>query len=58
MNDFDNLVRAAKTWAEIHMDQWEKFKFLDRDGNMVYVSIRLEEAYPDTFDLVRANGGA
>jgi len=49
--DFQNLVRAARVWAETHMDQWEMFKFESRHGT-IYVSIALEAPYPDSFDSV------
>lgn len=52
--DFAALVSAVKRWTERHMDQWEKFKYADpRFGSgMIYVTISLQDPYPDSFDLV------
>lgn len=44
------LVAAAKAWAR-HLDQWDKFKFQTESGP-VYVSIRREDQYPDSFEDV------
>lgn len=53
--DFQNLVRAVRVWAENHMDQWEMFKFECQYGT-IYVSIALEDPHPDSFDWVTDDG--
>jgi hypothetical protein len=54
--DFRSLVTAAAVWQDRHMDQWEKFKFETEHGP-IFVTISMEDQYPDSFDLVdRATG--
>jgi hypothetical protein len=50
-NDFDALLKAAKRWSELHMDQWEKLKFKTEYG-VVYLSLTRETLFPDDFDEV------
>lgn len=52
---FRALVQAVRAW-ERHMDQWEKFRYVGEHGP-VYVTIRMEEDRPETFDLVDAETG-
>jgi hypothetical protein len=37
------------------MDQWEKFKF-DTEHGPIYVTIAMENPYPDSFDRVSIIG--
>jgi len=45
------MIKLTKRWAEHHMDQWEKVKFDTRYGQ-VYVTISLQDPYPDSFDKI------
>lgn len=47
---WNTLVAAARSYAP-HLDQWEKFKF-PTDYGMVYVTISLEDPYPDSFEEI------
>ncbi len=47
-NDFDALLKAAKRWSELHMDQWDKLKFKTKYGT-VYLSLSRSTQYPDDF---------
>jgi hypothetical protein len=46
------FVAAARAYAP-YMDQWDKFKF-QAPGGMIYVTIRLSDPYPDSFDEIAA----
>jgi hypothetical protein len=48
------LVSNCHRWA-VHMDQWEKFRF-DTEHGPIYVTIRMEEEHPDSFDRVSIIG--
>lgn len=50
-----DLVSNCYRWATNYMDQWEKFKF-DTEHGPIYVTIRTEEEYPDSFDRVSIIG--
>ncbi len=55
-HDWLALVRAAKAWADTHMDQWEKFKFETEYGS-IYVTISMADPHPDSFPVIDGDTG-